>query len=121
MEDAQARSQGNVGLELRVWDGGGHVELGGDHIPQTQGQEKSLLQKAQDKLLQSLPVFTSVDINDLKVRGVAVWFAGLHLALYLTVGIYLLAMGTTSEYNKQYLALTNDHGNSICEKIGVPI
>ena len=76
----------------------------------------SLLQRAQDKLLQALPVFSSVDSNDLK-GGVGVWMAGLYLVLYLTSGAYLLAMGTTSEYNKQYLALTDDKGNSVCEKM----
>ena len=55
MEDV-ASSPGSVGIELRLQArDGGHreVESGADHIPRK--HEKSFLQRAQDKLLQTLP------------------------------------------------------------------
>ncbi|NDC39757.1 MAG: hypothetical protein EBZ48_17280, partial [Proteobacteria bacterium] len=60
MEDSQAR---NPGLELRSWDDGRCEAADTPHK-----HEKSFLQRAQDKLLQTLPTFSSVDINDLKLR-----------------------------------------------------
>jgi hypothetical protein len=72
MQQMEARSRGSVGLELQAFHGGP-----GEGEDQMNKAEKSLMQRAQDKLVQALPTFSSVDSNDLKVRGVGVWMAGL--------------------------------------------
>ena len=87
---------------------------------QHQHQHKTLLQQAKDKLVRSLPPFNSIDVNDLKGRGLALWLAAAHIGLYLAVGLYLLSTGTTREYDRKFLSVTQDAG-SVCEKIPVAV
>ena len=91
--------------------------------PQSQSQSQPLpptLQWIKDKLVQSLPAFNSVDINDLKARGLALWIAAAHLALYLAVGLYFISTVTTREYGRKFLSPSADTG-SVCEKIPVAV
>ena len=87
----------DVQLEMKAWAQQQHEQQ------QPRVQHKTLLQQAKDKLVRSLPVFNSIDINDLKARGLALWIAAAHLALYLAVGLYFISTVTSREYGRKFL------------------
>ena len=94
---------------MRAWPGGddGQDQVKGQDQAEGQAQESTTLcQRAQDKLVQTLPVFSSVDINDLKARGLAPGLAAFHLALYVAVALYLVVSGTAKQLATKYLSLT---------------
>ena len=93
-------------------------------VDSEQQKEQTLLQWlqqwAKDNFVQTLPSFSSIDVNDLKARGLALWIAAAHLALYLTVGLYFISTVTSREYGRMFLSLTADV-SSVCEKIPVAV
>ena len=116
----------SVKLEMPAWPGnnGQHKDkdLAKDQDEDQDETPMSLTQwlwkRAQEKLLHTLPVFSSVDINDLKARGLAPGLAAFHLALYVAVALYLVVSGTAKQLATKYLSLTApDASTATCSKI----
>lgn len=93
------------------------------HKKEAKRMEKmTLIERAEEKLINSLPFFASVDVNDLKKKGVARWLAVFHLVLYLSLLLYFVVSGTMTESNRKYLSIAAPTANTaVCEKIPVAI
>jgi len=68
------------------------------HRKEAKRMEKmTLIERVEEKMIHSLPFFASVDVNDLKKKGVARWLAFFHLVLYLSLLVYFVVSGTMTE------------------------
>ena len=66
----------------------------------------SILGPVKRKLLDTLPVFSSVDVHDLNYKGFAYFLAIGNLILYMTIFSYLTATGSSTEVQRKFLAVT---------------
>lgn len=82
-------------------------------------EKKSIAYKLRAALVGALPANASADAKDLDQRGVAIWLAIIHLALYVTLFIYFLSTGVESEYKRKFLALEMQPDSAICQTIPV--
>jgi len=75
-----------------------------------------------ERLTQTLPLFTSVDVNDLRKNGFVYALASLHLLFYTVILIYFLTSETMASLQRQYLSVTAPRtGEATCDKIPVSI
>ena len=68
-------------------------------------EEENLRAIIKDMIIQSLPVSTVVDTEDLEDRGAALPLGVAYLATYFALLLYFLISGTKSEYAKKFLSV----------------
>ena len=75
-----------------------------------------------DRIVQALPESNSVDVEDLKKEGLALWISLANLTLYVGVLLYFVSTLTVAKSEQKYLSLTTpDPAEATCETIPLAV
>jgi hypothetical protein len=91
-----------------------------DDDEEEDADKKGTWERLKMKLLQTLPQFRQVDLEDLQVKGFNYFLAISHLLLYIATLGYFVINGTFATYQNKFLSLTKSE-SSVCSSIPLSV
>lgn len=97
-----------------------HKKHKDDDAEEGEVEKKSMWDRLKMKLLETLPQFRQVDLEDLHIKGFNYFLAVSHLLLYLAMLGYFVIHGALASYQNKFLSLT-ESGSSVCSSIPLSV